>query len=168
MKIQNYLLRIFKTSLLRHLKQTSWQSMHKWRSFSTSNSLLCYQDWIFFSPQTHQDPISVIKYNLKVRRTLPVRWSLTDDCSPSSRVFGGYLRCMCPRSGGSQSSEKTEDRSISINNLCSKFRECMDFRDTETCSANMQLEPSYGRSKWNYALKKQSNQQALKPYGKGV
>ena len=28
-------------------------------------------------------------YNRNVKRTLPVRWSLTDDCSPSSRVFGG-------------------------------------------------------------------------------
>ena len=73
----------------------------------------------------------------------------------------------CVRSGGSQSSEKTEDRSSPIN-LCSKSRECIDFRDTEACSANMQLEPSYDRSKWNCALKKQSNQQALKPYGKGV
>ena len=50
-------------------------------------------------------------------------------------------------SGGSQSSEKTEDRSSPINNLCSKSRECMDFRDTEACSANMQLGPSYDRSK---------------------
>ena len=31
-----HLLIIMKTPLIYHLKQTSWQSMHKWRSFTTS------------------------------------------------------------------------------------------------------------------------------------
>ena len=42
-----HLLIIMKTSFLYHLKQTSWQSMHKWRSFTTPSSLLRYQGWNF-------------------------------------------------------------------------------------------------------------------------
>ena len=50
-----------KTPLLYHLKQTSWQSMHKWRNFMISKFTLkvgiCAE--IFsLSPQTHLDPIS--------------------------------------------------------------------------------------------------------------
>ena len=44
-----YPLGINKILLLYHLKQTSWQSMHKWRSFRTSKFTFMprYQGWIF-------------------------------------------------------------------------------------------------------------------------
>ena len=54
-----YPLGINKILLLYHLKQTSWQSMHKWKSFRTSNfTLMPIRAEFFPSPQTHQDPIS--------------------------------------------------------------------------------------------------------------
>ena len=62
-KIQKiHLLIIMKTPLLYHLKQTSWQSMDKWRSFRTSKFtlMLGLSGLKFFSisPQTHKDQTS--------------------------------------------------------------------------------------------------------------
>ena len=52
-KLKIYPLAIIKTLLLYHLKQTSWQSFHKWRSFRTWKFNIMVPGLIFLRPQIH-------------------------------------------------------------------------------------------------------------------
>ena len=63
-KSKIYFLRIMKTPLLYHLNQTSWQSMHKWRSYRTSNFTLM-QSGLKFSMSTNTLRPNFLKKKIK-------------------------------------------------------------------------------------------------------
>ena len=67
-----YPLGINKNLLIYHLKQTSWQSMNKWRSFRTSqSSLLCLSGLNFFQVHKHTNIQFLEKVNWNFENLSP-------------------------------------------------------------------------------------------------